>query len=112
MESENLGTKSFVVCLVTNVDPWKKGTMNLCSNNESMKFLLCGAWQPCKGKFLNVPQVTFDFDVPQNVPTFDVGYESKEFYDNIFENSTNGGKLGSCYDLGGSRIRAIELFKN
>jgi len=36
--------------------------------------------------------VTFDFDVPWNVPAFivDVGYESKKLYDSIFENSTNG----------------------
>jgi hypothetical protein len=48
------------------------------------------------------------------VSTFviDVWYESKQLYDSIFEDSTNGGKLGSCYNLGGSRTRAIELFKN
>jgi hypothetical protein len=32
----------------------------------------------------------------------DVGYESEDLYDSIFEDSTNGGKLGSHYDLGGS----------
>jgi hypothetical protein len=35
--------KSFVLCLVINVDLEKKGMMNLCSNNESTKFLLHGA---------------------------------------------------------------------
>jgi hypothetical protein len=43
MEFENLGTIFFVLCVVTNVDFEKKGVMNLCSNNESMKFLLRGA---------------------------------------------------------------------
>ncbi len=40
----------------------------------------------------------------------DVGYESEELYDNIFENLTYGGKLGFHLDLGGSWTRAIELF--
>lgn len=48
------------------------------------------------------------------MPAFivDVGYEFEELYDSIFENSTNGGKLSSRYDLGGSQTRAIELFKH
>jgi hypothetical protein len=32
----------------------------------------------------------------------DVGYEYEEFYDSIFENSTNWVKLGFRYDLGES----------
>jgi hypothetical protein len=42
----------------------------------------------------------------------DVGYESEKFYDSIFEDSINGAKLGFHYNLGGSRMKAIELFKN
>jgi hypothetical protein len=32
----------------------------------------------------------------------DVRYEFEKFYDSIFENSINGGKLGFHYNLGGS----------
>lgn len=42
----------------------------------------------------------------------DVGYESEELYDSIFEDLTYLGKLDFCLDLGGSWTRAIELFKN
>jgi hypothetical protein len=42
----------------------------------------------------------------------DASYESKELYDIIFGSSTNWGKLGFCYNLGGSWTRAIELFEN
>ncbi len=47
-----------------------------------------------------------------SVLVVDVGYESEELYDNIFENSTYGGKLGFHLDLGGSWTRSIELFNN
>jgi hypothetical protein len=41
-----------------------------------------------------------------------VGYESKQLHDNIFEDSTDGGELASHCDLGGNQTRAIELVKN
>lgn len=41
-----------------------------------------------------------------------VGYESEQLYDNIFEDSTNGGKLTSHCDLGGNQTRATELVKS
>ncbi len=41
----------------------------------------------------------------------DVGYESKEFNDNISEILVDWGKLGSHYGDGGNRRIAIQLFK-
>ncbi len=41
-----------------------------------------------------------------------VGYEFEQLYDNIFEDSTNGGELTSHCDLGGNQTRATELVKN
>ncbi len=45
-------------------------------------------------------------------PVINVGYEYEELYDNIFENSTNGGELISHCDLGENKMRAMELVKN
>jgi hypothetical protein len=87
--------------------------MNLNSNDECI-FLLCGAPWPCKGKLKSVLWVAFDIDVPRNAPTFmvDAKYESKEFYDNISKDSTNGQELRSRYGLDGSQTKAIQLVEN
>lgn len=45
-------------------------------------------------------------------PIINVGYESKQLYDNIFEDSTDGGQLTSHSNFGGDQTRAIELVKN
>jgi hypothetical protein len=37
-----------------DVDPKKKGVVNLNSSDEFKEFLLCGAPWPCKGKLKNV----------------------------------------------------------
>jgi len=45
-------------------------------------------------------------------PIFYARYESERFYNNIFEVSTDGRKLGSCYGLNGNWRKVIQLLEN
>jgi hypothetical protein len=46
------------------------------------------------------------------IPIVDVGYESKQLYDNISKDLADGGELTHHFGHGGNYITTIELVKN